>query len=92
MPLGLQIIFPDPIWLLKLRIYFTQKVFQDRTRGSDPNKSLKYLIWKSTFPTSIIMIRPTVKDALQNRRKGRTHEGSSDVTQLYGFMSNSCTP
>ena len=89
MPLGLQIILPDPIWLLKLRIYCTQKVFQNRTRCSDPDKPLKYLIWKPIFPTPVIMFRPTVKDALQNRRKDRTHAGSSDVTQLYGFMSNS---
>ena len=78
MPLGLQIILPDP-----------QKVFQNRTRCSDPDKPLKYLIWKPIFPTPVIMFRPTVKDALQNRRKDRTHAGSSDVTQLYGFMSNS---
>jgi len=76
---------------LKLRIYFTQKVLQNRTRGSDPNKSLKYLIWKPIFPTSVVMFRPTVKDALQNRRKDRTPSGPSDVTQLYGFMSNSYT-
>jgi hypothetical protein len=91
MPLAIQINFPDPIWLLKLRIYFTQKVFQNRTRGSDPNKSLKYRIWKPIFPMSVSMFRPTVKDALQNRRKDRTHARSSDVTQLYGFMSNSYT-
>jgi len=91
MPLRLEIIFPDPIWLLKLRIYFKQKVFQNKTQGSDPNKSLKDLIYKSVFPTSVTMFRPNVKDALQNRRKDRTHAGSSDVTQLYGFMSKSYT-
>ena len=81
MPLELQIISPDPIWLLKLRIYFTQKVFQNRTRGSDPSKFLKYLIWTPIFPTSIITFRPTVKTPLQNRREDRTHVGSSDVTE-----------
>jgi hypothetical protein len=81
MPLGLQINSPDPIGLLKLRIYFTQKVFQNIIRCSDHNTSVKYLIWKPIFPTSIIMFRPTVKDALQNRCKDTTHVGSSDVTE-----------
>ena len=44
MPLGLEIFFPDPIWSLKLRIYFKQKIFQSKTQVSDPNKSLKDLI------------------------------------------------
>ena len=89
MPIELQIIFPDQIWLLKLLIYFTQKVFQNIKRVSDPNKSLIYLIWKPIFPTSIIMFRPTVKDALLNRRRGKTHAGSSDVNllKLSGFFT-----
>jgi hypothetical protein len=44
MPLRLEIIFPDPISLLKLRIYFTHKVFQNKTQGSDTNQTLNDLI------------------------------------------------